>query len=59
LTDISKKPIMEAVAISETSVKFQHTHGAISQKTVIFILAAVRPEISPLQTYPILKNKCV
>jgi hypothetical protein len=34
--------MMEAVSTPETSVNFYETHGAISQKTVIFILAAVR-----------------
>jgi hypothetical protein len=33
---------MEAANTSETSVNFYRLHGATSQKTVIFILAAVR-----------------
>jgi hypothetical protein len=34
--------MMEAVSTSETSVNFYQIHGATSQKTVLFILAAVR-----------------
>jgi hypothetical protein len=34
--------IMEVVTISETSVSLYHGHGAITQKTVTFILVAVR-----------------
>jgi hypothetical protein len=34
--------MMEAGRISETSVKFYRPHGATTQKTVIFILTAVR-----------------
>jgi hypothetical protein len=34
--------MMEAVSTSETSVNFYQIHGATSQKTIIFILAAVR-----------------
>jgi hypothetical protein len=34
--------MMEAVGTSETSVHFNETHGAISHKAVIFILAAMR-----------------
>jgi hypothetical protein len=35
--------MMEAVRTSETSVNFYEVHDAISQKTDIFMLAAVRP----------------
>jgi hypothetical protein len=34
--------MMEAVSTSEMSVNFTRVHGAPSQKTVIFILDAVR-----------------
>jgi hypothetical protein len=34
--------MMEAVRISETSVNFNVIHGATSQKTLNFILAAVK-----------------
>jgi hypothetical protein len=34
--------MMEAVRTSETSLNFYETTGAISQKAVIFILAAMR-----------------
>jgi hypothetical protein len=34
--------IIEAVRASETSVYFNNTTGAVSQKAIIFILAAVR-----------------
>jgi hypothetical protein len=34
--------MMEAVSTSETLVNFYKLSGAISQKTVVFILAAVR-----------------
>jgi hypothetical protein len=33
---------MQAIHTCETSVYFHETHDAASQKTVIFILAAVR-----------------
>jgi hypothetical protein len=38
--------MMGAVRTSETSVYFYETTRAASQKTVIFMLAAVRPDIS-------------
>jgi hypothetical protein len=34
--------MMEATRASKTSVSFYGLHGAITQKTAIFILAAVR-----------------
>jgi hypothetical protein len=34
--------MIEAASTSETSVKFYQLHGAITQKSVICILAAVR-----------------
>jgi hypothetical protein len=34
--------MMEAASTSETPVNFYQPHGATSQKTVVFILAAVR-----------------
>jgi hypothetical protein len=34
--------MMEAAVTSETSVNFTRQHGATTQKTAIFILAAVR-----------------
>jgi hypothetical protein len=34
--------MVEAASTSETSVNFYQLHGTTSQKTVIFILAAVR-----------------
>jgi hypothetical protein len=34
--------MMEAVSTSETSVCFSRRHGAVSQKAVIFTVAAVR-----------------
>jgi hypothetical protein len=34
--------MMEPVSTSEMSVNFHHTHGSTTQKTAIFILAAVR-----------------
>jgi hypothetical protein len=35
--------MVEAIHTTETSLDFNDKHGAISQKAVIFILAAVRP----------------
>jgi hypothetical protein len=43
---IVKSLIMAAVSNYETSTIFYNTTRAISQKTFVFILAAVRPEIS-------------
>jgi hypothetical protein len=45
LIELSKtfpRLMMEAASTSETSVNFTRLHGVTTQKTAIFILAAVR-----------------